>query len=98
MTPLSKEVWNLWPPLPERFGIYDLSEGMWNPRPPFQRGLESMTPPPPYSRAESAISFPQNRQGIYDPPIYQRGCGFYDPPIRGGVQTMTPLLEGVWNL
>ncbi len=38
-------------------------------------------------------SFPQNRQGIYDPPL-RGGVDSMTPPIRRGVETMTPPIGG----
>ena len=65
MTPLSKGVWNLWPPYQSGLeSMTPLSEGSGNRQgiydSPYQRGVDSMTPPPIGGGAES----------MTPPPIY----------------------------
>ena len=43
------------------------------------------------------LYIPGNRLGIYDPP-YHRDVDSMTPSIRGGMESMTPPIGGVWNL
>ncbi len=45
-----------------------------------------------------AILSPQNRQGIYDPPLSEGMWILWPPPSKGVWKLWSPLSEEVWNL